>query len=75
MARMKAGLDVWVCICSTANIMGRKCSNCGRGYGDVLEMQLKAEQPDKPKKRKSKFRTPAKEGTFIQSFFFPKPKN
>lgn len=67
-------LDIFRCICGEYVVMGRKCPVCGKTNADVLEEKEKAEQLDKPKKRKSKYREPAKEGTFISSFFFPKPK-
>lgn len=74
MARMQAGIDIFQCICGEYVIMGRKCPVCGKTNADVLVKKDKAEQPKKPKKRKSKYREPAFTGEFITSYCFPKQK-
>ena len=67
-------LDIFRCICGEYVVMGRKCPVCGKTNADALEEKEKTEQPKERKKKGSKFRKPSPEGTFIQSFYFPKPK-
>lgn len=74
MARFKLGYDLWECSCGAVVAIGRRCWQCNRSYADVLQAQAKADQKP-PKKRESKYREPAKEGTFIQSFLFRKKKS
>ena len=71
MARLKAGIDVWLCSCGEAVIMGRPCHKCGRTYADALAAKAQRERSE-PKKRQKKYREPASSGEFIQSFMFKK---
>lgn len=70
--RFTLGLDIFECICGELVVMSRKCPVCGRTNADVLTEKAKAEQPEKPKKQKTKYREPASQGTFIKSFLFKK---
>jgi len=47
--------------------MGRECPKCGANYAD----QLKAEHR-KPAKPRQKFREPAEERQFTESYYFKK---
>ena len=73
MARMTE-LDIFRCVCGEYVVMGRKCPVCGKTNADALTEKAKTEHPEKPKKRKSKFREPSGRGEFITSFYFQKPK-
>lgn len=78
MAHFKLGLDLWECDCGSIVAMGKVCWQCGRNYADILAAKAKTEQPeqsDQPKKRKSKYRTPAKISGFLTSYCFKKEKN
>lgn len=74
MARLKAGIDVWLCSCGEAVVMGRACRKCGRIYADVLAAKSKPERSEPPKRQK-KLREPARKGEIIQSFCFKKGEN
>lgn len=68
--RMTKGVDIWECEnCGEAVIMGRRCPACGANYAD----QLKAEHR-KAEKPREKFRKPAEEREFTQSYLFRKGK-
>lgn len=71
--RLKSGFDVWECDCGNIVVMGKKC-HCGKGYGDILTAQYKMSEKSKSPKR-SKYRAPAKTGSFIESFIFKKKGN
>jgi hypothetical protein len=70
--RLTKGIDIWICAdCGEAVIMGRLCPTCGNNYAD----QLKAEHGKVEKKpRKKKFRAPAEEREFTESYLFRKGK-
>lgn len=74
MARMTLGVDMFQCICGEYVLMGRKCPVCGKTNADVLAEKARVEQPEQPKKRKSKYREPSSRGEFITSYLFRKPK-
>ena len=68
--RMTKGIDIWECEnCGEAVIMGRRCPVCGASYAD----QLAAERKER-KSRQPKFRKPAEERKFTQSYLFKKDK-
>lgn len=61
---------VWECDCGAIVAIGRVCS-CGATYADQLaEKYGKAER----KKREPKFRKPAEEREFTESYYFKKGK-
>lgn len=74
MAHFKLGYDLFECDCGAIVAMGKSCWQCGRNYADILAAKAKTEQPEKPKKRKAKYRTPAKVTEFLTSYCFKKPK-
>jgi ribosomal protein L32 len=67
---MTKGIDIWECEeCGEAVIMGRRCPTCGANYADQLQSNhRKAEKP------REKFRKPAEEREFTQSYLFKKGK-
>ena len=66
--RMTKGIDIWECDnCGEAVIMGRRCPKCGANYADQLQAEHR-----KPAKPRQKFREPAEEREFTQSYYFKK---
>lgn len=66
--RMTKGIDIWECEnCGEAVIMGRRCPKCGANYADQLTANYR-----KPAKPRQKFREPAEEREFTQSYYFKK---
>lgn len=72
--RFKLGEHLWECTCGELSMMGQKCRKCGKTYADILIAKAKAEKPEQPKKRKSKYREPTRQGEFITSYLVKKPE-
>jgi ribosomal protein L32 len=67
---MTKGIDIWECEnCGEAVIMGRRCPNCGANYADQLQAEHR-----KTGKTRQKFRKPAEEREFTESYYFKKGK-
>lgn len=71
--RLKLNLDVWVCSCGEAVVMGRYCGKCGATYADQLQEEYEAKSTT-PKPKKNKLRKPAEERKFTKSYLFRKEK-